>query len=249
MKVIYHPDYQKVYALDPAANAGRMEAILKELSGHYDFVEPEPASEDDLRRVHTQSHIDSIKSDPLLYHVACLSAGGALLAAKLAMEREPSFGLIRPPGHHASADHCWGFCFFNNVAVALTKLKEAKEISQAFILDFDLHFGDGTNNIFLGSQIVYLQPKARDRQGFLKEIEQRLEIETEYHILAVSAGFDRHEEDWGGMLKTDDYRTIGKLVKDASQNICQGRRFAVLEGGYNHQVLGKNVKAFLEGFE
>ena len=132
---------------------------------------------------------------------------------------------------------------------ALAKLEEAKGISQAFILDFDLHFGDGTNNIFRGSQIAYFQPGAEDRQGFLEEIKRRLEIEKGYQILAVSAGFDRHEEDWGQMLKTDDYRAIGRLVKDASQNICQGRRFAVLEGGYNHQVLGKNVKAFLEGLE
>lgn len=249
MKVIYHPDYQKVYASDPAAKAGRMEAILKELEGYYAFLEPEPASEDDLRRVHTQSHIDFIKGNPLLYQIACLSAGGAILAAKLAMDNEPSFGLIRPPGHHASAGHCWGFCFFNNVAVALAKLEAAKEISRAFILDFDLHFGDGTNNIFGGSQIVYFQPGAGDRQGFLEEIEKRLESEKGYQILAVSAGFDRHAEDWGQMLTTNDYRTIGRLVKDASQNICQGRRFALLEGGYNHQVLGKNVKAFLEGLE
>jgi len=249
MKVIYHPDYQKVYASDPAAKAGRIEAILKELEGYYDFPEPEPASEGDLRRVHTQSHINFIKGNPLLYQIACLSAGGAILAAKLAMDNEPSFGLIRPPGHHAGAGHSWGFCFFNNIAVALAKLEEAKEISQAFILDFDLHFGDGTNNIFGGSQIAYFQPGAENRQGFLEEIERRLEIEKGYQILAVSAGFDRHKEDWGQMLKTDDYRAIGRLVKDASQNICQGRRFAVLEGGYNHQVLGKNVKAFLEGLE
>ena len=74
MKVIYHQDYQKVYASDPAANAGRMEAILKELEGYYDFLEPAPASEDDLRRIHDQSHIDSISRDPPLYQAACLSA-------------------------------------------------------------------------------------------------------------------------------------------------------------------------------
>src|SRR4030042_127221 len=125
MKVIFHPDYHKVYASDPAAQAGRIEAVLKEREGHYDFLEPEPASEDDLRRVHTQSHIDSIKREPLLYQIACLSAGGAILAAKLAMEGEPSFGLIRPPGHHASAGSCWGFCFFINMAVGLAELKES----------------------------------------------------------------------------------------------------------------------------
>ena len=66
-------------------------------------------------------------------------------------------------------------------------------------------------------------------------------------IIAVSAGFDRHEDDWGGLLKTDDYETIGRLVKEYSYKVCKGRRFGVLEGGYNHNVLGKNVAAFVEG--
>ena len=65
--------------------------------------------------------------------------------------------------------------------------------------------------------------------------------------VAVSAGFDRHEDDWGGLLKTEDYEAVGKLVKDYSKSACHGRRFAVLEGGYNHDVLGKNVKALLDG--
>ena len=68
-----------------------------------------------------------------------------------------------------------------------------------------------------------------------------------FDILAVSAGFDRHEEDWGGTLTTEDYRTSGQHVKEATLRVCQGRRFGVLEGGYNHAVLGLNVKAFIEG--
>ena len=253
MKIVYHPDYHKVYASDPAATAGRIEAIVKELKGKYDFLEPKPASEDDLKRVHAQSHIDFIKRNPegyeTLYEVACLAAGGAILAAELAMKGESSFGLIRPPGHHASSDHCWGFCFFNNIAIALAKLQAENRIQKALILDFDLHFGDGTDNIFAGSKIKYFQPEDRDREGFIKEIKKKFEVEREYDILAVSAGFDRHVEDWGGLLTTDDYRIIGQAVKEAAQKICQGRRFAVLEGGYNHRVLGKNVKAFLEGLE
>ena len=66
-------------------------------------------------------------------------------------------------------------------------------------------------------------------------------------IIAVSAGFDRGVEDWGGLLTTEDYQTIGKLVKEFSERVCQGRRYGVLEGGYNHDVLGRNVKAFLDG--
>lgn len=249
MKIIYHPRFTEVYASDPAAKAGRMEAILREIEGEYDFLKPEPAKEEDLRRVHTQSHIESIKRNPHLFETACLSAGGAILAAELAMKGEPTFGLIRPPGHHASPDHCWGFCFFNNVSVALAKLRFEKKIEKAFILDFDLHRGDGTENIFAGSEIKYFHPEASNRQDFIDSIKKRLEKEKDYQILAVSAGFDRGIEDWGRLLLTEDYQTIGKLVKEASLKVCQGRRFAVLEGGYNHQVLGKNVKAFLKGLD
>ena len=66
-------------------------------------------------------------------------------------------------------------------------------------------------------------------------------------IIAVSAGFDRHIEDWGGLLTTEDYRTMGQEVKKFALKNCEGRRFGVLEGGYNHTVLGDNVRAFLEG--
>jgi len=65
--------------------------------------------------------------------------------------------------------------------------------------------------------------------------------------LALSAGFDRHEQDWGSMLKTEDYESIGKMIKEFAGTECNSRRFAVLEGGYNHSVLGKNVKSLLEG--
>ena len=253
MKIVYHPDYNEVYTSDPAAAAGRMEAILKELAGEYDFLEPSPASEDDLKRVHTQSHIECIKRNPYsyedLYEIACLAAGGAILAAELGMKGESAFGLIRPPGHHASSDHCWGFCFFNNIAIALAKLQAENRIQKALILDFDLHFGDGTDNIFTGTKIKYFQPQVRSRGDFIEAIKKKFEVEKEYDILAVSAGFDRHVDDWGGLLTTEDYRIIGQAVKEAAQKNCQGRRFAVLEGGYNHLVLGKNVKAFLEGLE
>jgi acetoin utilization deacetylase AcuC-like enzyme len=180
-------------------------------------------------------------------NIACLAAGGAIKAAQVAMEGEASFGLLRPPGHHASPDHCWGFCYFNNIAVALARLQSENLIYNALILDFDLHFGDGTNNIFAGSKIEYFQPSGHERQRFVEEIISKFQQEKGYSILAVSAGFDRHVEDWGGQLTTDDYRTIGKLVKEAAERNCQGRRFAVLEGGYNHNVLGRNVKVFLEG--
>jgi acetoin utilization deacetylase AcuC-like enzyme len=67
-------------------------------------------------------------------------------------------------------------------------------------------------------------------------------------IIGVSAGFDNHIEDWGGLLSTEDYRELGRITRNAAEK-SKGGCFAVLEGGYNHQVLGKNVLAFLEGMD
>ena len=247
MKIIYHPRYQEVYASDPAAKAGRMESILKEVSPHFELLTPEPASIDDIKLVHTNWHIADIQRARETYEVALLAAGGAIKAAELAMSGEPAFGLIRPPGHHASPDSCWGFCFFNNIAVSIARLRVAGKINRAVILDFDLHFGDGTDNIFgRVPEVVYHHPEERNRQDFVDGIARFLDKQSA-DIIAVSAGFDRHVDDWGGLLTTEDYQTIGKLVKEFSGKVCQGRRYGVLEGGYNHDVLGKNVRAFLDG--
>lgn len=247
MKVIYHPRYEEVYAGDPAAAAGRMESILKEVSPHFELVTPEPATVDDVRLVHSEQHIRNIQQKPLAHELALLAAGGAIKSAKLAMDGVPSFGLIRPPGHHASRDNCWGFCFFNNMAVSIARLRHDGKIKTAVIVDIDLHFGDGTDNIFRAvPEVSYLSPNDTSRQAFLESISRFLD-RTKADIIAISAGFDRHEDDWGGLLKTEDYEAVGKLVKDYSKSVCHGRRYGVLEGGYNHDVLGKNVKALLEG--
>jgi len=247
MKIVYHQRYQEVYASDPAAKAGRIESILSEVSPHFELATPEPASIDDIKLVHTNWHIEDIQRMRETYEVTLLAAGGAIKAAELAINGEPAFGLIRPPGHHASPDSCWGFCFFNNVAISIAKLRVEGKINRAVILDFDLHFGDGTDNIFSRvPEVVYHHPEDRDRQEFVDGIARFLDKQRA-DIIAVSAGFDRGVEDWGGLLTTEDYLTIGKLVKEFSERVCQGRRYGVLEGGYNHDVLGRNVRAFLDG--
>ncbi len=237
-----------MYAHEPAAAPGRLEPIVKALGKDFEFMSPSPASEKDLRLVHFPGHVEDIKRSQHLYELATLSVGGALLAADLAWKGNPAFGLIRPPGHHASPDSCWGFCYFNNIAIALKKLMQEGKIKKALILDFDLHFGDGTENSFRGiPDVIYFHPESYDEGGFIENIRRRLEQTEDVDILAVSAGFDRHVDDWGGLLTTEDYRTIGSLAKRFSEKVCAGRRFAVLEGGYNHSVLGQNVRAFLEG--
>ena len=82
MKVVYHDKYKEVYASDPAAKAGRIECIYKDLIDRFEFVKPKEATEVDLRLVHTQSHIDSIKRHQL-YDIALLAVGGAIRSAQL----------------------------------------------------------------------------------------------------------------------------------------------------------------------
>ena len=199
MKVIFHPRFYEVYTSDPAAAPGRMEPMVKALEKEFEFVEPEPATERDLERVHGRQHIQSVKSEPLVYEIGLLAAGGAILAGEMAFNGEPAFGLIRPPGHHASPHSCWGFCYFNNIAIAIKKLLSEEKIKSALILDFDLHYGDGTANTFSGSkEVSYFHPEGTNRETFLNDLQRCLQKEKEYDIIAISAGFDRHEEDWEG---------------------------------------------------
>jgi acetoin utilization deacetylase AcuC-like enzyme len=246
MKVVYSEDYKQVYTTDPASAAGRIEAIEIALRGKVTFLQPVPASEEDILKVHTSHHIRDVEREGV-YDIAALAAGGAIMAAETSLT-EPCFAVIRPPGHHASAGSAWGFCYFNNMSIALEKLKREGKIKKAFVLDFDLHYGDGNVNILGGKgYVTILNPTAVTRNEYLKSVAANL-AQTDADMIAVSAGFDNHEQDWGGLLKTEDYRYMAKLVRQtAIRN--QGGCFGILEGGYNHSVLGKNVLAFVEGLE
>ena len=246
MKDVYHKDYNEVYTSDPAAAAGRIRAVEEALKGKVTFVEPKPAEKEIILAVHTPEHVKSVQRAGL-YDIAALAAGGAVKAAEIGLV-EPCFALIRPPGHHASADSSWGFCYFNNMAIALENLKQKGKIKKAFILDFDLHFGDGNVNILSNKEyITILNPTAQNRDEYREEVEKALE-ETDADMITASAGFDNHEDDWGGLLKTEDYTFMGRLMKKAAQR-NKGGCFGILEGGYNHKVLGKNVLAFIEGLK
>ena len=246
MKVYFHDAFYQVYTADPAAAAGRMEAVVAALEEEVAFETIRPAAEIDILRVHSRRHLESVRGEGV-FEVAALAAGGAIQAATRAL-REPAFALVRPPGHHASADSCWGFCYFNNMAVALTRLKQEGSITRAFVLDFDLHYGDGNVNI-LGALpwVTIVNPEASSPSRYLEETEAALTGDT-FDIIGVSAGFDNHVEDWGGLLTTDDYHSLGGMVRRAAEN-QQAGCFGLLEGGYNHDVLGLNVRAFIRGMD
>jgi len=246
MKVVFHEEFYSHYTSDPAADPGRLEAVMEVIAGRVELVTPKPASASDIEAVHTPAHIQHVTRIGL-HPIASLAAGAAIMAASIGM-REPCFGLIRPPGHHASANSAWGFCFYNNMAVAVEHLRRNGVITRAHILDFDLHYGDGTVNI-LGKKgyATIHNPSSHDRASYLKEVQAELD-RAEADVFCISAGFDNHEQDWGGLLTTEDYRAMGSMVREAASRRNAGL-FALLEGGYNHRVLGMNVWALIQGME
>ncbi|HUS76443.1 MAG TPA: histone deacetylase family protein [Methanothrix sp.] len=254
MKIVYSRKYEARYRANPVENPDRVRLPAEALEkAGYEFIEPEKCSLADIGRVHGKEHIERVKNSGL-YEAAALSAGGAVCAAKLALQGGPAFALVRPPGHHAAANRAWGMCYFNNMAIAIKKIKpRAKRV---LIIDIDLHFGDGTVSIFRGdSNVKIVNPWSvdenfeylnMDESRYLGQVEEAF-LDFDYDIVGVSAGFDTYLEDWGGLLKIEDYRKIGKAIREGEEKYG-GRRFAVLEGGY-HPDLRYCIKSFIEGFE
>jgi acetoin utilization deacetylase AcuC-like enzyme len=138
------------------------------------------------------------------------------------------------------------------MSISLLKLFSEKKIEKAFVLDFDLHTGDGNINILRnrndGFEVFILNPLSSEREDYLLEVEEYMNNLVHVDIFAASAGFDQGIEDWGALLYPEDYADLGRLMKEHSERICKGRRYAILEGGYNHDVIGLNTDAFCRGF-
>jgi acetoin utilization deacetylase AcuC-like enzyme len=207
---------------------------------------------------------------------AALRAAGAAIAATdavMAGELENAFCAIRPPGHHACRDKAMGFCFLNNVAIAARYALERHGLKRVAIVDFDVHHGNGTEDIIAGDQCIlmvsffqhpfYPDGGARSRASNLVNVpvpaytkgdavralvnEQWLPRLDAYkpEMIFISAGFDAHrEDDMGQMgLVEADYAWMTNRIKEVAHRHAQGRIVSCLEGGYNLNALARSVEA------
>ena len=232
-------DYQTVDCECP----DRVTEIYYDNEKMADFIAPQPCEESELTLCHTERLIEIVKKSDA-HSAASLAAGGAITAAEIASVR-PSFALIRPPGHHAGRDFNGGFCFFNNMAIAVMKLLNDGRAERVLIIDIDLHYGNGTEDIVHGDKrISFWNIDAATRDEFFRDLERAVRTATDFDMVGCSAGFDTYVKDWGGLLTTEDFRRIGGMIASSNR-----RFFSILEGGYYIPDLGRNVKAYLEGIE
>ncbi|CAN5645829.1 histone deacetylase family protein [soil metagenome] len=209
---------------------------------------------------------------------AMLRAAGAAVAATDAVingEVENAFCSIRPPGHHATRDQAMGFCFFNNVAIAARHALDVRGIERVAIIDFDVHHGNGTEDIVAGDERVlmvsFFQHPLYPHSGAVPKGTNMLNVPVDPYtrgpairaivndmwlplleafkpqMIFVSAGFDAHREDDLGQLGLveADYEWMTVRIKEVADKHSGGRIVSCLEGGYALSALARSVAAHL----
>ncbi|MFL5390015.1 MAG: hypothetical protein ACJ79C_14895, partial [Myxococcales bacterium] len=270
----------------------RFEPQLIFVSAGFDAPE---ATREQLLRVHDAAHLDRLAEiSPSSGHVeidpdtlmnphtlaaARRAAGAAVLATDLVMrgEAEAAFCSVRPPGHHAGRGRAMGFCFFNNVAVGVAHALEHHGLTRVAIADFDVHHGNGTEEIFRDDPRVlmvsifqhpfYPESGIEGRSGRMVNVplgagssgaQFREAVTREWlpalhrfepQLIFVSAGFDAHRDDGMAMLRLveSDYGWVTGTLRSVAERHANGRIVSVLEGGYDLSVLGRCVEAHLRG--
>jgi acetoin utilization deacetylase AcuC-like enzyme len=288
-----HPLFQRHEVPDGHPEcAQRVACIIDELitRGVYDVLQTVDApavSDDALLRVHSREHLARMERlepgdgllaiDPDTFvgphsMVAARHAAGALVEATdrvMSGEADNAFCCVRPPGHHAERNAAMGFCLFNNVAVGAAHALEHHGLSRVAILDFDVHHGNGTEDIFLGDERVLFcssfqhpfyphssptssspnvvkapLPAGCDGASFRDAINSNWgpAIERfEPEMLFVSAGFDGHVEDMMSsvLLSDADYAWVSEWIVAAAGRHAGGRLVSALEGGYALRALAR----------
>ncbi len=277
----------------------RIHAIEDQLiaSGMLDFLcqyQAPAASREQLLRAHAAEYVDwvfdhapqaglvPLDGDTAMnahsLEAALHAAGAVVKAVDLVMagQVQNAFCNIRPPGHHAGRASAAGFCIFNNVAVGALHALEQHGLQRVAIADFDVHHGNGTENIFhddprvmlcstfrhpyypycgadSGNDHIINVPLAAGSGGaeFRDAVTGHWLPALERfqpQLLLISAGFDAHrEDDMGGLaLREADYAWVTELLKEVAGRYAQGRIVSTLEGGYALHALGRSVAAHIK---
>ncbi|MDO9046063.1 MAG: histone deacetylase [Methanobacteriaceae archaeon] len=200
MAIVYSPEYNKHQDKFHIENKARTDAIMNNLSKQSFFnklniIAPSRADLNHVLSVHTPEHVNFIDefckkgggnidfdtyATSQSYQTALLSAGGAIKASKLVLNRANksenwAFSISRPPGHHATSNKSMGFCIFNNVAIAVEYLRKTYGLERFCIVDFDVHYGNGTAEIFYNDpNVLYISIHQDPRtlfpgKGFIDE--------------------------------------------------------------------------------
>jgi acetoin utilization deacetylase AcuC-like enzyme len=283
----HHPECpERLTAIGERLIAAGLDGLLR----HYSAP---AATREQLERVHDSDHVDRVEGavprtglnylDPdtaLCPHsltAARHAAGAAVLGVDLVMSGEcaSAFCAVRPPGHHAESQRAMGFCLFNNVAVGVAHALATHGIERVAVVDFDVHHGNGTEEIFAGDERVLMvstfqhplypysgtEPLGRNMvnvplapgsgsEAFRAAVTRHWLPALERHqpqLVMISAGFDAHREDpLAGLNFTEaDYAWVTRELLAVARDHGDGRIVSTLEGGYALSALGRSAAEHL----
>ena len=280
-----HPENaSRLFAIEDQFVASGLDNVLR-------YIDAPLVSQDQLLRVHPLAYIQAIADaipesgharldpdtvvGPKSLTAAFRAAGAVIKAVDLVMagEMESVFCGVRPPGHHAESTRSMGFCMFDNIAVGAAHALEAHGLEKVAIVDFDVHHGNGTEEIFKDDDRILFcstfehpfYPFTPLRENTPNRISVPLDATakgdefrtavTEHWLPAldafepemvfVSAGFDAHrDDDMSHVSLTDaDFRWVSERIVEAAGKSASGRIVSVLEGGYELKSLARCVDA------